>query len=158
MAPEQLGAVAIGLSMRPARAIPVELMVERRIGMDSGGRDAWALGLAGGVDHVRLPLHFELGAYGQTGVVGANRRDLYGEAALTIERPIALSERTSIAIGGGGWAAAQPGVARVDIGPQASLRIAAGDGALRLTAGWRQRVAGNASPGSGPILTLGSDF
>ncbi len=149
---------AIGLAARPAAAVPVELTLERRIGLDSGGRNAWSLGLAGGVDRLRMPLDFELNAYGQAGIVGARRRDLYAEATLAVERPIVQAGRSSLAIGGGSWASAQPGVARLDIGPQATLRVPAGDGSIRLAVGWRQRIAGNASPGSGPVVTLGTDF
>ncbi|RED16959.1 hypothetical protein [Parasphingopyxis lamellibrachiae] len=149
---------AIGIALRPAERIPVELIAERRIGLDDGGRDAWSLGIAGGVYRQPLPLGFELDGYAQAGIVGARRRDFYGDAALVVSRPVPLSERSTLSIGGGVWAGAQPGASRVDIGPEASVRLPAGDGGIRLSLSWRERVAGFAAPGSGPVLALGADF
>jgi|GEM_PF-4796269 len=149
---------AIGITLTPSELIPIELTAERRIGLDNGGRDAWSLGIAGGVYREPLPLGLELDGYAQAGIVGARRRDLYGDAALIVSNPIPLSERSTLSLGGGIWAGAQPGVSRVDIGPEASVRLPAGDGGIRLSVSWRQRVAGSAVPGSGPVLALGTDF
>lgn len=149
---------AIGLALSPSPHIPVELIAERRIGLDNGGRDAWSLGMAAGLYRQPLPLGLDLDGYAQAGIVGARRRDLYGDAALVVSQPIALSERSMAAFGGGIWAGAQPGVARLDIGPEASIRLPADKGGMRLSVSWRQRVAGSAAPGSGPVLTLGTDF
>jgi hypothetical protein len=60
--------------------------------------------------------------------------------------------------GAGAWAAAQPHVSRVDIGPHAELRLPLPGTNASLAADWRFRVAGNARPGSGPALTLAADF
>lgn len=57
--------------------------------------------------------------------------------------------------GAGAWGAAQSGVTRLDVGPQASVRFPAN---LTLAADWRFRVAGDAAPASGPTLTLSTDF
>ncbi len=149
---------AIGVSARPVRDFPVEVTLERRIALDNGGRNAWSLGMAGGVDRQRLLAGLELDAYLQAGAVGARSRDLYGDVAFAVSRPIALSDRTTLSLGGGTWASAQPGISRVDIGPQVTLRVPAGEASMRVTLGWRQRVIGNANPGSGPVLTVGTDF
>ena len=53
---------------------------------------------------------------------------------------------------------AQRGAARVDIGPSAGLVVPVGASAVRVTLDWRQRIAGDAAPGSGPALSIGSDF
>lgn len=149
---------ALGISARPLPAVPVEFTIERRIAVERGGRDAWAMGLAGGVYREPLPLGLELDGYFQAGVVGARSRDLYGDLAVAVARPVRLSERTTLSLGGAAWASAQPGTSRVDVGPQAVLRFPVGEGALALALGWRQRIAGDAAPGSGPALTLGTDF
>lgn len=149
---------AVGIAVRPAEQIPVELIAERRIGLEGGGRGAWSLGVAGGVYRRPLPLGFELDGYAQAGIVGARRRDLYADTALAVSRPVALSPRSTLSLGGGVWAGAQPGASRVDIGPEASVRLPAGDGGMRLSLSWRERVAGSAAPGSGLVLTLGADF
>jgi hypothetical protein len=149
---------AIGLDWRPAAALPVTLTVERRIGLDRGGRDAFAGGFFGGVDQVPLPAGFTLDSYGQAGVVGLKRRDLYVDGAVRTERRLAVLGRAKLAVGAGVWGGAQPGASRVDVGPQLVLRVPVAHGGLRLGAEWRQRVAGKAKPGSGPALSLGADF
>ncbi|QLC25769.1 hypothetical protein HFP57_12580 [Parasphingopyxis algicola] len=149
---------AIGIAFRPAANVPVELTAERWIALDDGGRDAWALGIAGGIYRRPLPFGLELDGYAQAGIVGARSRDLYGDAALIVSRPVPLTERSTLSLGGGVWAGAQPGLSRVDIGPEAGVRLPVGNGGVRLSLSWRERVAGSARPGSGPVLTLGADF
>ncbi|MCA1748365.1 MAG: hypothetical protein LC634_02115, partial [Sphingomonadales bacterium] len=144
--------------IRPVERLPVEILAERRIAIEDGGRDAWALGVAGGIDGVGLPLGLELGGWAQAGIVGARSRDLYAEGAIGVRRPVIDAGRATLSVGAASWAAAQPGAARLDIGPEASLSFPVGDGAMRLGVSWRQRIAGNATPGSGPAITLGTDF
>jgi hypothetical protein len=86
-------------------------------------------------------------------VVGAEERDLFADGAIRASTPIGPVE-----IGAGAWGGAQPGAARLDIGPQASVRIPVGKIAIRASAEWRVRVAGDAHPGSGPAFTLSTDF
>jgi hypothetical protein len=61
-------------------------------------------------------------------------------------------------LGGGAWGAAQRDAQRFDIGPSATLALPLGKQNVRLALDWRQRIAGDARPGSGLALTLGSDF
>jgi hypothetical protein len=61
-------------------------------------------------------------------------------------------------VGGGLWGAAQPRVARLDVGPSAALRLPVRGANLRLVADWRFRIAGHAAPGGGPALALAGDF
>lgn len=138
---------ALGVDLR---AGPVTLALERRIGLDRGGRDAVAATLFGGASAVKLPGRLRLDAWGQAGLVGLKRRDAFIDAAVRIERPLG----PRLAAGAGLWGGAQPGAARLDIGPALSVRA----GRLRIGAEWRQRIAGRARPGSGPALTLGADF
>jgi hypothetical protein len=149
---------AIGVDWRPAPTLPITLTVERRIGLDRGGRDAFAAGAFGGFDQVPLPAGFKLDGYGQAGVVGLKRRDMYVDGAVRAERRIAALGPASIAVGAGVWGGAQPGASRLDLGPQIVVRVPVAHGGLRLGAEWRQRVAGNARPGSSPALSLGADF
>jgi hypothetical protein len=101
---------------------------------------------------VPLPAGFRLEAYGQAGVVGARSRDLFADASARAARPIG----GGISLGAGVWGAAQPGVARLDFGPSATLRLPRLGASL--SAEWRFRAAGRAQPGSGPALTLITDF
>jgi len=49
----------------------------------------------------------------------------------------------------------QPGLYRVDAGPRVTMRVRPN---VRVHFDWRQRLAGTAQPGSGPVVTLAGDF
>jgi hypothetical protein len=147
------GEAAAGIRIRPLLDIPVWLTAERRqaIGKFGGGRDAFALFLEGGLYERPLPWRFSLDTYLQGGVVGLKSRDLFVDGGLTVTRPIFRK----FAAGFGIWGGAQPGLARLDIGPRVSMRVR---NHFRVHLDWRQKVVGNARPGSGPALTLAGDF
>jgi hypothetical protein len=149
---------AFGLDWKPVAALPVHLMAERRVALDHGGRNAWTLGAAGGVDDVRIAPGWRLDAYGEAGVVGAHRRDLYADGAARIARAIDLGHGTSLAVGGGAWGAAQPGASRLDVGPSVVLRLPVDHHVVAVALDWRERVLGDAKPGSGVALTVATDF
>ena len=147
------GEIAAGVRVTPFRAIPLSLTAERRqaIGRTGGGRSAFAMFIEGGLYQRPLPWGFALDAYAQAGVVGARSRDLFADGGLTMTKP--LFGRYSA--GFGLWGGVQPGLYRVDVGPRVSMRVR---GNMRVHLDWRQRVVGNAEPGSGPALTLAADF
>jgi hypothetical protein len=149
---------AVGLDWKPIASLPVHLMAERRIAIDRGGRNAFTLGAAGGVDDVKVAPGWRLDAYGEAGVVGARRRDLYADGAARIARAIGLGGDTSLALGGGAWGAAQPGAARLDVGPSVVLRLPVEHHTVAVALDWRERVLGHARPGSGVALTVATDF
>jgi hypothetical protein len=143
---------ALGVDWKPFAAVPVRLLAERRQALGRDGRSAFSLTVYGGVDEARLgPLRLD--AYGQAGVVGVRRRDRFADGAAGLTLPLG-----PLRIGGGAWAAVQPGVSRLDAGPHADVRLRAGRGAVALSGDWRFRLAGNARPGSGPALTLSTGF
>jgi hypothetical protein len=141
---------ALGLDWRPVAGLPVHVLAERRQAIGRDGRSAFALMLHGGVSE-RLPGGFRLDAYGQAGIVGVRSRDLFADGGARLGVPVGDVE-VGAALSGG----AQPGLARLDAGPQVTLRLPGES--LRLTAEWRFRIAGDAQPGSGPALTLAGDF
>jgi hypothetical protein len=147
------GEVAAGVRLTPFRSIPVSLTAERRqaIGRTGGGRSAFALFVEGGLYQRPIAWGFALDAYAQAGVVGARRRDLFADGGFTLTKP--LFGRYSA--GFGMWGGVQPGIYRVDVGPRVSMRVRSN---MRVHLDWRQRLAGNAEPGSGPALTLAADF
>jgi len=147
------GEVAGGLRVQPIAGIPVWLTAERRqrIGRYGGGRNAFALFFEGGVYDRPMPLSFLLDAYLQGGVVGFHSRDKFIDGGLTLTRPV----YKQFSGGFGVWGGAQPGVYRVDAGPRVTMRVRKN---LRVHVDWRQRLAGNANPGSGPAITLAGDF
>jgi hypothetical protein len=144
---------ALGLDWQPVRRLPVHLLAERRQALGRDGRSAFGLTAFGGVSDAPLgPLRID--AYAQAGLVGARARDLFGDGSIRLSLPLARGLR----IGAGAWAAAQPGLSRLDLGPQAAFRLPVAGRAVTIAADWRLRVAGNADPGSGPALTVATDF
>jgi hypothetical protein len=148
--------LAAGASWRPTR-LPLEVAAEYRVGLDGTGSGP-AIGVAGGVDGMRIPHGFRLEAYGQAGAIWRDRAEPFADAMLRVTRPLDLRPVTALALGGGVWGAAQRGAARLDVGPSAVARVPLGDRAVRVALDWRERVAGDARPGSGPALTIGADF
>jgi hypothetical protein len=130
----------------------LRILAERRQALGSEGRNAFSLTLHGGASAVSLPAGFRLDSYAQAGVVGARSRELFADGALRATRPVI----GGLSLGAGAWGAAQPGVSRLDVGPSATLRMPTLGATL--SADWRFRVAGDARPGSGPALTLSTDF
>lgn len=144
---------ALGLDWQPVGRLPVHLLAERRQALGEDGRSAFGLTAYGGVDDARLG-RLRVDAYAQAGLVGARSRDLFADGAVRLSLPVG----GRLSVGAGAWAAAQPGLSRLDLGPQAALRLPVGGRAVTVAADWRLRVAGNADPGSGPALTLATDF
>jgi hypothetical protein len=147
--------VAAGVAIRPRLPIPITLAVERRQAISRGGRNDFAVVAAGGMNPTDIGQGFRIDGYGQAGMVGIRQRDAFVDGRITVERPVAGPD---LAVGAAMWGGAQPGTSRLDIGPQASLRLRVGGASLRLGAEWRAQVAGNATPSSGPVLSIGSDF
>jgi hypothetical protein len=147
------GEIAAGVRVQPVGSIPLWLTAERRqaIGRYGGGRNTFALFFEGGVYEQPLPFRLTLDAYLQGGVVGARSRDLFIDGGFAATRPV----YRQFSAGFGIWGGAQPKLYRVDAGPRISMRVRSN---VRVHFDWRQRLTGNARPGSGPALTLAGDF
>jgi len=147
------GEVAGGVRIQPLPNIPLWFTAERRqaIGQYGGGRSAFALFAEAGLYQFPLPWQFSIDAYLQGGVVGARSRDLFIDGGFTATRPLFRQ----FSAGFGVWGGAQPGLYRVDAGPRLTMKVRNN---LRVHVDWRQKLAGNARPGSGPALTLAGDF
>lgn len=131
------------------------LIVERRIPLDDGSRGEMAVTAYGGVYDQPLPLRLRMNAYAQGGVVGERH---FVDGMLGAERELGRVGPALMSAGGAAWASAQPGAHRIDLGPQLVARLPIHDQTLRLGLEWRQRIAGNATPASGPALSAGIDF
>jgi hypothetical protein len=147
---------AIGLEWRPT-ALPVRLVAEQRFSLD-GGRGGPTLMALGGIGPRPIVAGATLEAYAQAGAVARNVVEGFADGAARLVRPVATLGRTQVDIGAGSWGAVQRGTGRVDVGPTMGMRVPVGTRAFRLTLDWRERVAGKASPGSGPAFSLGTDF
>jgi hypothetical protein len=148
---------AVGIDLRPLPDVPFRLSVERRIAIGREGRDAWSAYAAGGFFRGIGPA-VELDGYAQAGVVGTKARDLFADGALRVARRFELGGGRAVLAGAGAWGAAQPRVARLDVGPRVALRLPAAGTIVSVAGEWRVRVAGDARPKSGPALTVAADF
>jgi hypothetical protein len=63
-----------------------------------------------------------------------------------------------VRVGAAAWGAAQPGAARLDLGPRAALSLPHGPATVTAAIEYRVRVAGRARPGSGAAVTLSTGF
>lgn len=144
--------VAAGVRWKPLANVPVALNLERRQALNRwGGRSAFAVFAEGGLYQTPIFDIASLDLYAQGGVVGLKNRDLFFDAGATFTRPVWKKFSAGI----GFWGGMQPGLYRVDAGPRLSYDVGRG---IRLHADYRQRLAGEAMPSSGPALTIAGDF
>jgi hypothetical protein len=135
----------LALGLRQTLLPGVSLSVERLIPLGAATQGAFTARLAAGVSWQRLE------AYGEAGVIDTGQVYAGGQARARVVRfgPATLNAAT--------WASVQtgsPDVWRVDVGPSLSAKVKG----IRIEADWRQRVGGNAAPGSGPVLTVSAGF
>jgi len=144
--------LAAGMRWQPFARVPVAITAERRqsFGRDAG-RSAFALFAEGGVYDRPMFAKFNLDAYLQGGVVGLRDRSLFADGSATLTRPLWRAFSGGVGV----WGGVQPGLYRVDAGPRLTWRVGR---SLRIHADYRQRLAGSASPGSGPVMTIAGDF
>jgi hypothetical protein len=144
--------VALGARFQPFVSWPIAFTVERRQSVGRyGGQDAFAVFAEGGAYGRPMPWNSTLDAYLQTGIVGAKRRDWFVDGSAALTRPV----WRNVSAGFGVWGGAQPGLNRLDMGPRASMRVT---NKVRVHLDYRQKLLGNAAPGSGGVVTLAGDF
>lgn len=147
---------ALGLNWQAIGGqIPVRVGMERRVALGQGARDAFALVSVTGFGPSRVTGGLDIEGYGQAGFVGLNSRDAFGDGRIALSHPL-VSDGMSIGLSASGGF--QPGVRRLDIGPRLDLRVPVGAMRPRLSVEWRERIGGNARPGSGLAITIGGDF
>jgi hypothetical protein len=147
---------ALGMEWKPLARLPIRLLAERRQALGREGRSAFSLTAFGGASDLKLIGPVRLDIYGQAGIVGVRSRDLFADGSARLGIP--LDDAQVFTLGAGVWGAAQPGASRLDAGPSLSLRLPVQGPNVRVSADWRMKLAGDASPGSGPALTVGTDF
>lgn len=150
-------AVGIRYQALPALAISAE----RLVSLGEQSRDDWLVRLSSGIARQRrlAGLNVNLDAYGEASLLGNGDSLAAGQArALT---PLFNQKSVSVAAGIGSWGSVQntgTTSGRLDVGPSAAFRVQQGRLGLELSADYRQRIAGNALPASGPTVTLSSSF
>lgn len=139
---------AAGIAWHPAAG--VTLAAERLIPIGPAAHGDWTARVAGGA--ARTVGGIEATAYGEAGIVG---RSAYAAAQARVgQRRLG----GAVSPGIGAWASIQRGggrtVDRLDLGPGVTVHAHG----VSLAFDYRFRVAGNAAPGSGPVLTLSAAF
>ncbi|WP_375401821.1 hypothetical protein [uncultured Sphingomonas sp.] len=146
---------ALGIEWRPA-GLPVHVFGEQRFALGAG-RGGPSLGVIAGIDRT-FGRGFRLEAYGQAGAIKRDRTEGFADGAARVTRPVARFGAATLDVGAGAWGGAQRGGERLDIGPTLGIAAPVAGRTLRLTVDWRERVVGNARPGSGPAVSIGADF
>ena len=142
-------AAQMALGVRQTLLTGISLSIERLVPLGAGMRGAFTARLAAGGRLKQLGQRLE--GYGEAGVLSSGQAYAGGQARA---RFVDLGPATLHA---GAWASVQtgsPDVWRVDVGPTASMKFKG----IRVEADWRLKVGGNASPGSGPVLTVAAGF
>lgn len=147
---------SLGVEWQPTR-LPVRLVAEQRVAL-SGGHGGPGAGVIGGFGPIEIGQGLRAESYAQAGIIRRAATEPYVDGAIRITHPIAQVGRLRIDLGAGMWGGAQRGATRLDLGPSVGIALPLGRQPVRLMLDWRQRIAGDAHPGSGPALTLGSDF
>lgn len=147
---------AIGVEWQPTQ-LPIRLLAEHRLSLD-GGRGGPMLGVIGGYGPADIATGIRLEAYGQAGAIARDGGEAFVDTAARLTHPVAHLAGQRIDLGLGAWGSAQRGARRFDIGPTLGIAVPVAGKAIRLNLDWRQRIAGTARPGSGPSVSIGSDF
>jgi hypothetical protein len=147
---------SVGVEWRPT-PLPIRFVIEHRFALD-GGKGGPAAGVIAGTGPAPMALGFDLETYGQAGVIRRDRAEPFAEGAARVTRPVTRAGHLKLDLGIGTWGAAQRDAQRLDIGPSIGITLPIGSRTIRAIGDWRQRIAGQASPGSGPTLTIGADF
>lgn len=144
--------LGVELRVRPG----LRLVAEQRVALGGGrgGPSAFAVGGVGPVPVAGVRLE----AYGQAGAVKRQRLEPFADGAVRMARLVSELGRVQFDLGIGAWGGAQRDAARLDLGPSLGAVLPVGRRSIRVTLDWRQRVAGDARPGSGPALSAGMDF
>jgi hypothetical protein len=157
--------VALGASLRPLPKLPLRVAAEARYTSPARG-DSEVLPAAYAITELAplpLPLDTRLETYGQGGWVGGRNGTWFADGQASVTRELGLVGRLSkdavrLSLGAGAWGGAQKDAQRLDVGPTARLDFRLGKVPARLLVDWRQRVAGDAAPGSGAAATLSAGF
>lgn len=146
---------SLGVEWRPTQ-LPIRVFAERRFALD-GGRGGPSAGMIGGL-YEPLPGGFRLEAYGQAGMIKRDRIEGFADGAARAARAVATLGPAVLDLGAGAWGGKQRGAERLDVGPTLGVAAPVGGRTIRLTIDYRARIAGRARPGSGPAVSLGTDF
>lgn len=151
---------AVGLRYQALPALAIS--AERLVALGEVARDDWLIRLSSGITR-QTPIagqRLRLDAYGEINLLANGDALAAGQARALA--PLFGEKSVSLAAGLGSWGSIQntsgATIGRFDVGPLAAVRLDQGRLNLEMTADYRQRLAGQALPASGPTLTLSSSF
>ena len=152
--------LALGLSARPLSGVPLTAHAELRARDRRGGGVGFAPAafVTAGHSETDLPGGTEAEAYVQAGYVGGDFATGFVDGSARLVKPLVAAREVRVAATAGAWGGAQRGAARLDVGPGLTTETAISGAQLRVSVDYRLRVAGNAAPDSGPVLTLSTGF
>ncbi|WP_226633819.1 hypothetical protein [Novosphingobium profundi] len=153
-------AAALGVSARPVPGLPLDAALEGRLVNGIGGNRVQAAAMVTTrFAPLLLPGDLRAEAYGQAGYVAGTYATAFGDGQARLDKGVVRVGKVEARLGGGVWAGAQKGAWRVDAGPSAMITMPLNKRMFgRLALDWRQRMAGDAEPGSGPAITLSAGF
>jgi len=151
--------IAGGIGVRPLGSLPIRVMGEARATQTAGRTEIRPAAFAvTEIPRLTLPWRLQAEGYGQAGWVGGRYATAFADGQVRVTRVVASTGRVRFRAGAGTWGGAQKFAERIDVGPTVSAELAQDKLPLRLPLDYRLRVAGNASPGDGPSLTLSTGF
>lgn len=156
--------LALGASLRPLPRVPLRVAAEARYTETAFGSEVRPAAYAvTELNPVPLPLGTRLEAYGQAGWVGGAGATPFADGQAVVTRDLPFVGRLSrdalrMSFGAGAWGGAQEDAQRLDIGPSMRFDVRVGKVPARVSVDWRQRIAGDAAPGSGVAATISAGF
>lgn len=150
--------IAVGARVRPLKGLPLSIHAEQRFSAETGGDRGTAFFVAGGTGPDHLIEKVALETYVQGGYVFGENHTHFFDGSATLLRPVAESDRKTLAAGAGLWVGGQRRIGRLDIGPRGDVTVPLGTTSARIAVDWRIRVAGNAHPRSGAAITVSTSF
>ncbi len=151
--------LAAGLSARPLASVPVRVAAELRLSDLAQGTELRPAAYAvTELPPVALPLGARGELYLQGGWVGGTFKTAFVDGQARVDRPLVRLGPAELSAGAGAWGGAQRDAERLDAGPSLAATLSIGRVRARATADYRFRIAGDAQPGSGPVLTVYAGF
>ncbi|WP_435418414.1 hypothetical protein WAB17_02215 [Parerythrobacter aurantius] len=151
--------IGAGLGARPIAGVPVTLLAEMRL-TDTAGRRIVRPVATVVTELAPLKLSDTMVAEGyvQAGYAGGEFATAFVDGHARVDADVLRVGDADLSVGLGLWGGAQKGAERLDAGPSVSVRLTLGDVPVRISADYRQRLAGDAQPGSGAALTIVGGF
>src|SRR5690606_18731219 len=120
--------LAVGLSVRPVRALPLRLAVEGRLGESGGSAHVRPAAYAvTEVPPIAIASETRLEVYAQAGYVAGDFATAFVDGQARLERALMRSGGgAEVTAGAGVWGGAQEGSSRLDVGPSAAVSFRLG--------------------------------